>query len=504
MTPFKNSVVLAVVAVTLSGCASVPRDDGKSDVITLMADRGVTTPATDDVKAFSNRVLAAPITAQGAVQLALLNNPELRREFAQLGFSAAELYDAGRLSNPVLSAVRLSPGDPAAANAQLSLGIAVNFTDLLLWHSRKRFSSAQFEATKLTVGDRSLRLAAEVQTSWYDAVVAEQRAQLWDGVAVSAAASAAMAQRYFDAGNISRRRLAMELGAAGSAKAEALRARGEANTARSRLNQAMGLTVAQNTWSFDLRLALPLEENPSLDDLLAKSAKQRLDIASAEQRAAALARRYGLERKARFIGGIEIGFEREKDFDGSVNKGPSLGIELPIFNWGGGRVRSAKAALTLAEADLDETTLAASNEVQRALAELKTSKERVDLYRQTVIPQREDVVARMQEELGYMLIGVFEVITAKQDEYEAYGGYLDALGDYWRARTELARASGGRLPDDDQPTETAIEPSAFLAPVQEDASEEHGMTHDMDDMPGMEGMDGSADEQEEPAEHQHP
>lgn len=468
----KKHFVAAAMVAMLSGCASVPPDDGRSDVDELLVARGFSAPKLphpENAAAFTQHILEQPLTAERAVQLAWVNSPDLRQKFAQLGFSAAELYDAGRLVNPVLSAVRLSPGDPAAANAQLSLGIAVNFTDLLLWPARKRFSATQFAATKQAAGDAALRFAAEVKSAWYDAVVAEQRARLRDAVAESAAASAALAQRYFAAGNINRRQLAMEQATAGSAQADALLARSEANTARQHLNRLMGLSATQNIWQLDQQLALPAENIPPLDILLKQSAQQRLDIASAAQRASALARRYGLTRKTRLIGGIEIGFEREKDFDGAVNKGPTLGIELPLFNWGGGRARTAKATLALAEAELDRTVLTAGNEVQSAWTGANAAKERVDLYRQIIIPQREDIVERMQEELGYMLIGVFEVITAKQAEYQAHADYLRALGDYWRAQTELARAAGGNLPDDRQPQSSQPESSQPAATVADPA-----------------------------------
>ncbi|MFZ5699610.1 MAG: TolC family protein [Pseudomonadota bacterium] len=470
-------------------------------MISLLADRGVTVPATEDAAAFTNRTLAAPITAQSAAQLALLNNPGLRQEFARLGFSAAELYDAGRLANPVLSMARLSPGDPVATHSQLSVGIAVNFTDLLMWSSRKRYSSAQFEATRLSVGNAALQLVTDVEKAWYDLVVAEQKARLWQTIAASASVSAALAQRFFEAGNISRRELAMEKAAAGSAQAEAQQMRAEADAARSRLNQLMGLRADQGPWQADLQLPLPREETPELKALLEQAARQRLDIASAEKRAQAIARRYRLERRTRLVGDVELGFEREREFDGTVNKGPSLGLELPLFNWGGGRVRAARAELAQAEAELDETTLAASNEVQRALSALQNARARIDLYRGTVIPQREEVVARIQEELGYMLVGVFEAVTARQDEYRAWSDYLSGLGDYWRAHADLVQATGGAFPGSASSTEAAFDPSIFVLP-DTSAKPEDTNDHSMHRSATPEEESGSA-EQHDMHQHHH-
>jgi cobalt-zinc-cadmium efflux system outer membrane protein len=63
-----------------------------------------------------------------------------------------------------------------------------------------------------------------------------------------------------------------------------------------------------------------------------------------------------------------------------------------------------------------------------------------------VIPLRETTVELTQQELNYMLVGAFELIQAKQAEYDAYQEYVEAVRDYWIARTELERAVGGALP----------------------------------------------------------
>jgi len=48
---------------------------------------------------------------------------------------------------------------------------------------------------------------------------------------------------------------------------------------------------------------------------------------------------------------------------------------------------------------------------------------------------------------------VFELIQAKRQEYDAYQSYLEAIRDYWLARTDLMRAVGARLPSESTATE---------------------------------------------------
>jgi len=63
-----------------------------------------------------------------------------------------------------------------------------------------------------------------------------------------------------------------------------------------------------------------------------------------------------------------------------------------------------------------------------------------------LVPAREAVVAENQKRYNFMLIGAFELLQAKQAEYDAYQGYLDAMRDYWIARSALKLAVGGELP----------------------------------------------------------
>lgn len=462
----------------LSACATLPADRGRGDVARLTAEHGRTTPPPADAQAFTAQALALPLTADTAVQLALLYNPDLRRETARLGFAAAEVYDAGRLANPVFSLTRLSGDSSAGAQVpQLTLGIAFNFANLLFLSANSRYAEAQFEAAKLSLASAALDLAAEVEKAWYAAVGADQLAQMREAAARAQRASAALAQRYFEAGNISARELAMEQVAASQSQLASISARAAAVEARSDLHRLMGLPASQSGWTLDARLAEPLADDDDATHLQKLALEQRLDLAALRKNAQAIAARYGLTRRTRLVNGLEIGAERERDFDGALNTGPTLSLELPLFNWGGGRVAAIQAALEQAEAELDAGVLDVTHQVQRAADRVAAQRHLADEYRRTLIPQQEAVLAQAQKEQNYMLIGVFELILAKQQEYEAYAGYIEAVRDYWTARTELARAVGRELPGERAPVPPLLDPSEFLQPKGQDVDRSQHSSH---------------------------
>lgn len=474
----------------LTGCTSLPADWGRGDVSRLTAERGRALPQVADAQAFTDQALRAPLTADTAVQLALINNPDVRRETARLGFAAAEVYNAGRLANPVFSLSHLTGDSSAGANMpQLTLGLAFNFANLLFLPANRRFAAAEFETAKLEVASAAMDLAAEVERAWFDAVGADQLAQMREAAARAQRASADLAQRYFDAGNINARELAMENVSASQAVLASISARAQAVEARSALNRLMGLSAAQSQWTLAARLAEPLPTEDEVAALQKLALDSRLDLAGLRRNAEAIADRYGFERRTRWINGIEIGVERERDFDGALDAGPTLSLELPLFNWGGGRVAAVTAALDQAEAELDGRVLDVSNQVQLAAARVQASRALAQEYKRALIPQQEAVVAQMQKEQNYMLIGIFEVILAKQQEYEAYAGYIEAVRDYWTARTELARAVGRNLPSAQQPADPTLDPTELLKP------KNGGMDHSQHSMGGMskdmKGMDHS-------------
>src|SRR5512147_3082721 len=95
------AVVLAVLA---SGCASLPLAEGRSGVNALLQARSAPAEAVavEGSAADAQRVeaeiaqwLSAPLTVESAQRIALQKNPRIRGTYAQLGLSAADVFEAG-------------------------------------------------------------------------------------------------------------------------------------------------------------------------------------------------------------------------------------------------------------------------------------------------------------------------------------------------------------------------------------------------------------------------
>ena len=463
-----RSVAVAAAALALSGCASLPTERGYTETRALIdAQRPLPTEWSPLDHVEPAAIPATPIGVDDAVRLAFFRNPRIRETYARLGIGRAELEEARRLANPTFGFARLTAqsGDGSQITRSLSFGL----TDLLLLPARKRLAEGELDHLQKAVAGEVLALATEVEVAWYEAVGAAQIAAMRDLVAQAAERSADLAQRFFDAGNINRLQLEQERAAATQARIEALAAGAEALRARSALGGLIGLPISAD-WRLQTQLPAPLAVAFSADTLIPLALEARLDLAAARQALALREDALGVTRRWRWFGTVEVGYEREREFDGGLTRGPSVALGLPLFNQGQGAVARAQAELLQAQAELDAKVFAVHDTARLGIERLTVAATIAERYRSELVPRREAIVARTQERVNFMLVGVFELLVAKQQEYDAYQAYLESVRDYWTARAELRGAVGGRLPDDDQPLPPtvgveALLPAASAAPL---------------------------------------
>jgi cobalt-zinc-cadmium efflux system outer membrane protein len=468
-------VVLAMLAgsIVLSGCASGPPHRGSDGVSSLVAARGLPdlTWARGDAARLPSPT--GPVSRAEALKLAFANNPQVRELYARLGIASADVVEASRLANPRLGYVDLSP--EGGGLSQITRSISLDFANALLLPSRARLARTEFQRSQELVADGLLDLSARVERAWFEAVSARQVAELRELATTASSASGEMAQRLYDAGNLSPKAFALESAAASEQRVAAARAKADATRAREALAQLMGLSTRE-AWQVPNRLpAVKESAGAPLDEsaLMKVAEMQRLDLSAARREVAHEQDLAGTTRRWRWLGDVEAGYERESDTDGSRLRGPSLSLRLPIFNQNQSGVMRADAQAEMAQARLSDLELRVKNEVARNLDELASAREIAEAYRTAVLPQREQLVNSTQEEHNYMLIGVFELLQARRSQLDAYQSYVEAVRDYWLARTDLRESVGGALPgespsDADEPMSEGAE-----APVGGGAEHEH-------------------------------
>ena len=436
----------------LGGCTHVPRDGDFSEVERLVGERIPQRvhwyqggEEDEQVKVALNSLLKQPLTAQSAVQIALLNNRRLQSEYEYLGIAQADLVQAGLLSNPVLfSSIRFPKGGAGGNNVEFSL--AKDFLDILLRPARKRMAETEFTRAKLRVANAVLDLAAEVQIAFYHMQGKRQLTEVLTVAAEAARLSHQLAQRFDEAGNLGELELAQERSAAAEMSAELMRVRAGLQVARDHLNRLLGLVSTEIDWSLGMELpGLPgTDPDPSLVE---KSAMQRrLDLDNARREIEQLAEALEITRDYRWIGGASVGVNTEREPDGARVTGPNFSVEIPIFDQRQADIARLESLLSQSRSRCAALEIAIQNDVRAAVNRVSAARNIVEYYRDELVPAREQVVKFTQQGQNYMLVDVFELLFVRQQESQAYRGYIESLTDYWVARAELAHVVGIGLP----------------------------------------------------------
>jgi len=431
---------LLATALALAGCANFSADGGFGPVQEMTRERTGQAPrltrTPEDVQAVRTRVselLAAPLGAASAVELALLNNPGLQASFRDLGIAEADLVQAGRMRNPVFHFMNIR--SPEAFEIERAL--MFDLLGLLTMPQRVAVQKTRFEQAQLEAASQAVAVAAEARRAWTAAVASRELTVYAAQVKDAADASAELARRMAQTGNFSRLAQMREQTFYADATAGLARARHQATADRERLVRVLGL------WGADTGFRLPdrLPELPKAPaeprDAEQRALAQRLDVQAARRASAALAESLGLTRVTRLVDGLALGYANASEHGEPRKDGYELSFELPLFDWGTARVARAESQYMQSLERAAQTAIEARSQVRERYSGYRTAYDLARHYRDEVVP----LARRISEEnlLRYngMLIGTFELLADAREQVRSVTGAVEALRDFWLADADL-------------------------------------------------------------------
>jgi cobalt-zinc-cadmium efflux system outer membrane protein len=437
------------LSLVMAGCTgSQKRYDDVADTIRNRTGHEVPLPSHQlsqaDVERHIAALLARPLTASSAAQIALLNNPKVRATLEELNLSQADLLEAALPTNPTLAASARWPSGGGSANTEF--GLAGDVLNWLLLPLRQRMALREYEAAKRRVTHELLDTIFETKEAFYELQAQQQvLGTLEQSLEVSKLTSD-VARRLREAGNITALELLQQQTSSKQAAVEQTRARGELASAREALNRHMGLTTAQGSrWRFAATLPSIPGSEPPLARLESIAVGNRQDLAAQREIVAALQHGYSLTSKTRLFPALNVGVETEREPDGVQLTGPTLDVELPIFNLGQARVQKSKAQLAQAQANLAATELEVRSDVRRALSQVQSARQLHHQISSELLPQRRQILGETLLQYNAMQVSNFELLQARADQVEVERDQIEALRDFWIARARLERAAGGSL-----------------------------------------------------------
>ena len=447
----------ALIALTLSGCASLTPDGGLAQVTALAAGKSagdkpqLASAPTANAQQVVNDLLTRPLSADAAVRIALLNNPAMHASMAQLAISDAERVQASTLPNPVLSIGRFVQGDAVEIERLLRFDVLGLVT--LPWRINLRAQAATQanDMARVQAAADVVRLAADTRKAWVQAVAARMSAGYARDVHDAALAGTELARRMAVVGNWSRLQQAREQSLLAETTAQLARAEQNALAARERLTRLLGLWGEQTNYQLPKQLPPLPDALTEVSNVEAQAVRERLDVRAAllaeqqAQQALHLVRRLGP------LSNVELAVAHNTSFESAeghraTTRGLELELPIPLFDQGQARSARALAVHAQAQARTRAVAVQARSEAREGWHGWRTAYDLARHYRDQVVPLRRLINDEMLLRFNGMLVSIWDVLGDARQHIHAVNASIEAQRDFWLADTDLQLVLSGTSP----------------------------------------------------------
>jgi outer membrane protein TolC len=449
---------LAALAALLAGCASFSLDGGMGDVASAVGrETGkdvVKLSSAEEMRRARERVTALldrPLSADSAVQIALLSNRDLQAAYNDLGISEAAYVQASLPKNPGLSFMLY--GGTGITNFELRL--IENILDLATLPARTKIAAERYAQAKQAAISTTLSLGADVRRAYIRAVAAERQVGFLEQSRGTADEAARLVAKLGEAGQGDQ----LDQAEIAAFYAELSVRLGQARIAARRERE--GLTRLLGLWGPEVGFSLPHDLPPlpgepdTIANVEAEAINRRVDLTVARHDVAAYARSLKLTQATRYVSMLQlaglVNYESANPLTNAntalTRGGGAFDIEIPIFDTGEARERSARETYMRAVNRLAARAVNARSEARIAYDTYRGTYDVARFYESRVLPLRE-VVSR-QFGLRYatavnvdpsMRVDLFKVLIDTRIRIMATFAALDARRDFWLSDVDLNAA----------------------------------------------------------------
>lgn len=445
--------LLAGMAALLGGCAGFSPDGGMAPIqAAAYAEVGKEVVKIGDdkvaltAKARVDQLLRKPLTADSAVQVALLNNRGLQAAFNELGIAEAQMVAASLPPNPRFGISKLS----GRFEVEIERQIVGSLLALVTLPARAEIAGDRFRIAQLRAIEAVLRLAADARRQYYRAVAANAQVAFYQEAKSSADAASELFKRLGESGGVNKIDQAREFAFEAELTVQLAQARQQQSQERERLIRQLGL------WGGDLKFRVgslpPLPRLQSVKAIEAEALRKRIDIQIARAELDTLAKSLGLANATRFVNDIDLLGRRTYDrgrsvgADGHVERESSrsrtleLEIDIPIYDFGQSKVALAEQTYMQAANRLAEKAVNARSEAREAYTAYRANYDITRQYQNNVLPLRKIIQEQSLLHYSGMLNDVTDLITDARNRILSNVAAINARRDFWIAHTDFKHA----------------------------------------------------------------
>jgi len=438
-------LIVTFAMLSMAGCAGFSADGGFTPVAGAARrhlSQEVRWPRNAEEQAKVDAQVASlikqPLSAEDAVQIALLNNRRLQAAFEELGISESDLVQAGRLQNPRFDLRHAN----AAGQFDVEESLSFNVLSLLTMPYARAAEEQRFAQTQKAVVLEIARLAKDTREAFYAAVAAKASLNYMQRIRAAADTGVTLAQKMVAAGNWNRLDQSREQGFYADAVEAFIRSQLAEESARERLLGLMGMDAGANA-SPTVQLSPGLPDLPAqaeqLPDVERAVLQDRLDLQLMRQQIDELRARLKLTRSTRFVNVLDAGPARVRQGsrDSPYERGYSLTLEVPLFDIGAARVKKSEALYAQAVDRFTQAAIDARSQIRLAYAAYRAAYDLARQQRDEVLPLRNAVSQENLLRYNASQISIFELLSGVREQASGTERYIESVRDFWIAKSQL-------------------------------------------------------------------
>jgi cobalt-zinc-cadmium efflux system outer membrane protein len=441
-----------------SGCASgMSRDFARLNELTDMPLPSELDAVDGEPAPEISKLLGGPLDVDTAVEIAILNNRQMRATLRELGVERGMLIDARAVPNPTVEVELLPERD-----SDIELRAEYEISELILAPLRAKVARSELDAARYDAAVELVMLGYHVraayralQGSGERLAVAQRRL---DALAAARDAAIALAE----AGAYNQLESASQIVSYERARLSVASLELELADRREALQRLLGLHGEQAGWNIDDALPSLPEAPPVTAELENQAITASLELAASRSELEALANRTGLERTEGWLPEIAVDYHAlvgsppESPQDGRVRSGGGISLSVPLFNQNRGQTRAAEAAFDGRLERHIGMTVDIRSTARELGNRLRAHHGAARHIATVVLPAQRRVLDETLLQYNAMQLGVFELLAAEQAVLDVELAELSARADYWTTDAAYrALLAGARVDDDHRMREPA-------------------------------------------------
>lgn len=399
-------------------------------------------------------LLDGPVDVDTAVQIAILNNREMRATLRELGVERGMLMNARAVPNPTVEVEVLPERD-----SDFELRAEYEISELILAPLRAKVARSELDAARYHAAVELVVLGYRVRAAFRAMQAARERLAVAQRRldALAAARDAAIAMS--DAGSINALESASKVVSYERARLGVATLELELADRREALQRLLGLHGEQAGWQIDDTLPPLPPAPPATSELENRAIAASLELAASRSELEALADKTGLERTEGWLPDVAVDYHAlvgsppDSPQVGGIRTGAGISLSVPLFNQNRGRTRAAEAAFDGRLERHVGMSVDIRSQARELANRLRATHGAARHIADVVLPAQQRVLDETVLQYNAMQIGVFELISAEQAVLDVELAELDARADYWTADAAYrALLAGARVGEHAMPS----------------------------------------------------